>query len=477
MTNLHWPLPATNTNITTRHGAILLDKNKKPYAHIGIDISCEVGTPVYAAHDGTVRYEWTPAGGTVARLIGSDYYTRYAHLSSYTADDGERVQRGAELARSGNTGSATTGAHLHFAVHLPNGVAIDPLSLMEVPVIGKLSLHFQETRDWAADMVARYWDYHVNPASWVKAINPPIPDMFPNTHVLGRAYWHNDNNTWETQCIERGHAGGEAYFAYLLPYYQARKGIVTAWEAVNEPNLTSVQAAYNYADFLNSWRTEMQKAGFRTCGGSIGVGNPRLAAFGESNDILAIIIPALTQCDYWSYHAYWDGRYNPADNWWAHRYRLIVDAAVSMGYTLPPLILSECGCDKGGGKLDGWRARMSWEQHWQDLNAFSAELDKDSYVVAATLFTAAPNSDWAFFEYDQAQAESIGKARLGEPAPALPHEGLPSDETATDARTLVQKSRYWLEEEQRQREAGNTAYAERIRLALIQLLYRAEQAF
>jgi hypothetical protein len=59
------------------------------------------------------------------------------------------------------------------------------------------------------------------------------------------------------------------------------------------------------------------------------------------------------------------------------------------------------------------------------------------------------------------------------PAPPV-HEGLPEDETATDAATLAQKCRFWLEEMQRQTQAGNLAYAERIRLSLIQLLYRLE---
>lgn len=470
---LRWPLARRNDDdITSRHGEMVLGK-----PHIGIDISCMTGTPVYAAHGGTVCYQWTGPGGNCIKLTApSGDYTRYCHLSSYTADNGESVSAGEEIARSGNTGSATTGAHLHFEVHLPNGVAIDPLSVMEVPKLGKLSLHFQETRDWTASVTAKYWDYRVNPASWVKAINPPIPDMFPNTHVLGRAFWHDNNNDWESQCIERGHAGGEAYFAAMLPYYQERKGIVSAWEAVNEPNLTSVQAAYNYADFLNSWRARMQSAGFKTCGGSIGVGNPRLAVFGESNDILAIILPALTQCDYWSYHAYWNGRYNPADNWWAHRYREIVKAAAALGHKLPPLILSECGCDRGGGKLDGWRARMSWQEHWLDLQAFSAEIAKDDYVVAATLFTCAPNSDWIYFEYDQAQAEAIGKARLGEPVPAPPHEGLPEDESANDAATLAEKQRWWTEQLLRELEAKNYSYAERICKSLIILSYRLENA-
>jgi hypothetical protein len=471
MMRLTWPLPAANHKVTSTHGPT--GNDGKP--HIGIDISAEVNTPVYAAHAGVVRYEWTPLGGNCVRLLGDTHYTRYCHLQGYTADDGEQVRQGDEIARSGNTGSATTGAHLHFEVHLPSGVAIDPLSLMEVPVLGKLAIHFQTVPDWAGALTARYWPL---PGGWVKAITPPIPDAFPQTHVLGRLWIRNDMNTWEHDCARRGHEGGEEYFAACLPHYQERKGMVTAWEAVNEPDLTTPPAAYAYRDFLNSWCAKMHAAGFKTCGGSIPVGNPQLQVFGDpmGNQVVAIIAPALAQCDYWSYHAYWDGRFNPKDNWWAFRYREIVAAAKVTGITLPPLIISECGCDRGGGKMDGWRARMGWAEHFADLQAFDAEIGKDAYVVAATLFTGGPNSDWVYFEYDQSQVEAIGKLRVGEPVPAPVHEGLPTDETATDAKTLAEKCRWWLQEYARQVEAGNTGYATRILYALITLHERLEAA-
>lgn len=82
---LHWPLPAVYQRITSTHGPA--GNDGKP--HTGIDISCEIGTPVLAAHDGVVHYEHTQAGGNVIRLIGSECYTRYCHLLSYTADEGE----------------------------------------------------------------------------------------------------------------------------------------------------------------------------------------------------------------------------------------------------------------------------------------------------------------------------------------------------------------------------------------------------
>ena len=61
------------------------------------------------------------------------------------------------------------------------------------------------------------------------------------------------------------------------------------------------------------------------------------------------------------------------------------------------------------------------------------------------------------------------------PVPAPPGEGLPEDETATDAHTLAQKVRWWFEEETRCVEAGNTVRATAIRYSLIKLLYRLEE--
>lgn len=59
--------------------------------------------------------------------------------------------------------------------------------------------------------------------------------------------------------------------------------------------------------------------------------------------------------------------------------------------------------------------------------------------------------------------------------PVIP-DSLPEDETATDAATLAQKCRWWLEEYIREFESGEDKRARAILYSLVQLFYRLEQA-
>jgi len=68
MITLRWPLPNNCTKITTKFGELQQNPAGEWIPHAGIDISCAIGTPVYATHAGTVRYRdpadsaaWTPA--------------------------------------------------------------------------------------------------------------------------------------------------------------------------------------------------------------------------------------------------------------------------------------------------------------------------------------------------------------------------------------------------------------------------------
>ena len=111
-------------SITCKWGTV---DNMHPNGHHGTDFGVSAGTIVQAAAAGTVlRTQWSDAlGNTVEIDHGNNLTTFYAHLQSYSCKPGDKVQQGQEIARSGNTGSQTTGAHLHFEIRR-NGTSIDP---------------------------------------------------------------------------------------------------------------------------------------------------------------------------------------------------------------------------------------------------------------------------------------------------------------------------------------------------------------
>ena len=87
--------------------------------HEGMDFACDVGTPVYATGDGTVKAaDWHSGYGNRIDIDhGFGYLTRYAHLSKISVKPGQSVKRGDLIGLSGNTGKST-GPHVHYEVRL-----------------------------------------------------------------------------------------------------------------------------------------------------------------------------------------------------------------------------------------------------------------------------------------------------------------------------------------------------------------------
>ena len=85
--------------------------------HTGIDLNAPIGTPIYATGNGVVESaEWESGYGyAVVINHGFGYKTRYAHCSKMLVKAGEKIFRGQEIAKVGNTG-ASTGSHVHYEV-------------------------------------------------------------------------------------------------------------------------------------------------------------------------------------------------------------------------------------------------------------------------------------------------------------------------------------------------------------------------
>ena len=381
------------------------------------------------------------------------------------------------IALSDSSGTWTTGPHLHYEVRY-KGVLVDPLLLQEEDKVGKLAAHVQLPTDWDVAVINQYWQ---GSQYWVKKMvyragDPPLVGII-NTNIVVRPFCHEKNSEWEAACVAKGAAGGHEIFNFLRPIYEFYRGKVKAWEFTNEPDLSgkdaaALQRAFNYAAALDAWRSDMDSAGFPTCGGSISVGNTMLQYYDYNNDVLKIIAPALSRCKYDSYHAYWKRPYQSADLWWAHRYRLITSECAAMGITLPPWLLTEAGNDGNSG----WHYQYGgdFNLYFADLKKYAEGIQGDANVIAAFLFDVGSEATWMLYDHNQAQLSAIGEWNATGQVVIPPHEGLPSDETTTDPIIMSEKIRWWSEESQRQFEAGNFAYANRIRLSNIALCYKLE---
>lgn len=94
--------------------------------HNGLDIGMPIGTTVKAADGGVVIFAGTKSGyGKVVYIDhGANKVSIYAHNSALTVKKGDKVFKGQQIARSGNTG-ISTGPHLHFEIRV-NGTPVNP---------------------------------------------------------------------------------------------------------------------------------------------------------------------------------------------------------------------------------------------------------------------------------------------------------------------------------------------------------------
>lgn len=119
-------MPVTSGYMSSGFG-----RRKDPFTgryapHRGIDFSGKSGQEVLSVADGVVSFSGRKGayGNMVEIDHGNGYSTRYAHNQRNLVSVGERVKKGALIARMGSTGRST-GAHVHFEV-LKDGERVNP---------------------------------------------------------------------------------------------------------------------------------------------------------------------------------------------------------------------------------------------------------------------------------------------------------------------------------------------------------------
>ena len=122
----HYPSDAP-ADVSSRYG------RRRSRYHRGIDLRSPIGTDIFAVFDGKVRISHYVRGygNLVVLRHANGLETFYGHLSRSLVKEGDWVEAGQVIARSGNTGRSS-GPHLHFEVRY-QGYAIDPEWMIDFP--------------------------------------------------------------------------------------------------------------------------------------------------------------------------------------------------------------------------------------------------------------------------------------------------------------------------------------------------------
>jgi len=139
--------PVLAGRVTSDFGMRLHPILKRYRNHPGVDFSAKMGTPIYAAADGIVKF--AGYNGGYGRYVCIDHLygfeTRYGHMQQILVRPGQRIKRGDRIGLVGKTGLATA-PHLHFEVHY-KGQEVNP----ELYFFDDLELNRQVANPTAAE--------------------------------------------------------------------------------------------------------------------------------------------------------------------------------------------------------------------------------------------------------------------------------------------------------------------------------------
>ncbi len=142
---IDWPIDSRRVTATFHDPTYVY---RRYFEHPAIDIGTPQGTSIKSADGGVVaiakKLDWVknssgkiiyPAYNFVLIVHENGLSTVYGHLSGVNVVEGEIVQKGQTIGRSGGlpgtagAGRLTTGPHLHFEVRL-NGIPVNPLEYL-----------------------------------------------------------------------------------------------------------------------------------------------------------------------------------------------------------------------------------------------------------------------------------------------------------------------------------------------------------
>ena len=283
----------------------------------------------------------------------------------------------------------------------------------------KTTLHCQGYEDWLKEVLA------TSGTTWIKFVNF-FPIMPSGIRIIGRVRAMDEAAS--DALVARGEAGAVEYAQAVFPE-QDKNRHVDIWEGPNEVSIWNAMVLAGFHDFYQRLIQLYHAEGFPIMAGQFNVGWPYLPS-DDGGQQSAICGRAIQGADGVSFHEY------DASALWAQpgytclRYRKTVAYWQSLGLQVPPVFITELGLDAPGGPdfgHSGWKIITADADHpdgnldlyIDQLCWYEAELQKDAYVQAATIFSILTN--WNTFALDHGQCMELARA-LKEVEPPPPVE-------------------------------------------------------
>jgi len=123
--------PLADGHVTSNFGSRRHPLLQYTRMHTGVDWAAGMGTPIYAAGNGTIeKIGWEGGYGKFIKIRHANgYATGYGHMSAFARNmaEGAKVRQGQIIGYVGSTG-LSTGAHLHYEIMI-NGRHVDPMKI------------------------------------------------------------------------------------------------------------------------------------------------------------------------------------------------------------------------------------------------------------------------------------------------------------------------------------------------------------
>jgi len=271
-----------------------------------------------------------------------------------------------------------------------------------------ITLHLQKTPYWLTEFVDRC------KGNLKYIVGVGVFPNYPGVKVLGRTYLPDGLSD---ELVNQGASGADAWIDMFTPVYSVTPH-VAYWIGPNEYVLWDQGNVDKFNAFHVRFIERMSALGHQVACGQINTGWPHLRKYGDPPPYPEALAPTLAAL--WAHeglftlHEYWPGLADPTGN--ILRYRDTMAALIQAGVVnLPNFMVTELGVDVADPLAPqghwGWQHFMGWPAYFDLLKGYSKEVDKDSYMKGASIFTVA--DDWVTFQinYDQAMplADWIGQ--------------------------------------------------------------------